>query len=130
MNTPTILAMNIQPEKLGKLRFLCLRLGIRVQIVEQRSFGCAVGDLAAGSAAPVRGKWAPFADEMLVMASFRPGMLDAFLGGFREMGIAPVALKAMLTETNASWTLERLHAALREEHEQMEAFRRQRGAGK
>ena len=126
MNTPTILAMNIQPEKLGKLRFLCLRLGIRVQIVEQRSFGCAVGDLVAGSAAPVRGKWAPFADEMLVMASFRPGMLDAFLGGFREMGIAPVALKAMLTETNASWTLERLHAALREEHEQMAAFRRQR----
>lgn len=124
MNTPTVLAANILPEKLGKLRFLCLRLGIQVRIVEQRCFGCTVGDLVAGSAAPVRGKWAPFADEMLVMASFRPGMLDAFLAGFREMGIPSVPLKAMLTETNADWTLERLHAALREEHEQMAAFRK------
>ena len=127
MNTPTILAINIQPEKLGRLRFLCLRLGIRVQVVEHRAFGCAVGALADGSATPMRGKWAPFTDEMLVMAYFRPGMLDAFLGGFREMGLAPIALKAMLTETNAGWTLERLHAALREEHEQMAAFRRQSG---
>ena len=124
MNTPTVLAVNILPEKLGKLRFLCLRLGIRVQIVEQRAIGCTVGDLIDGGAAPVRGKWAPFADEMLVMASFRPGMLDAFLAGFREMGIPSVPLKAMLTETNADWTLERLHAALREEHEQMAAFRK------
>ena len=61
MNTPTILAVNILPEKLGKLRFLCLRLGIRVQVVEQRAFGCTVGDLIDGAAAPVRGKWAPFA---------------------------------------------------------------------
>ena len=124
MTTPSILAINIQPEKLGRLRFLCLRLGIGVQIVEQRAFGCAVGELVAGGAKPARGKWAPFTDEMLVMAHFRPGMLDAFLGGFREMGIAPIPLKAMLTETNAAWTLERLHAALREEHEQMAAFRR------
>lgn len=126
MNTPTVLAANILPEKLGKLRFLCLRLGIRVQIVEQRAFGCAVGELVAGGAAPVRGRQAPFADELLVMAYFRPGMLDDFLKGFRELGIPPVPLKAMLTETNAAWPLERLHAALREEHEQMEAFRRNR----
>ena len=124
MTTPTVLAVNILPEKLGRLRFLCLRLGIRVTVAEPRMFGCAVGDLVAGTAAPVRGKWAPFADEMLVMAGFRPGMLDAFLAGFREMGIPSVPLKAMLTETNAAWTLERLHAALQEEHEQMAAFRK------
>lgn len=124
MTTPTILAINVRPEKLGKLRFLCLRLGIGVRVVEQRAFGCAVGELVAGGAEPARGKWAPFTDEMLVMAYFRPGMLDDFLSGFREMGIAPVPLKAMLTDTNAAWTLERLHAALREEHEQMAAFRR------
>ena len=124
MNTPTVLAVNILPEKLGKLRFLCLRLGIGLRVVEQRAFGCSVGDLVAGNAAPVRGKWAPFTDEMLVMAYFRPNMLDAFLGGFREMGLAPIPLKAMLTETNAAWTIERLYTALREEHEQMAAFRK------
>ena len=127
MSTPLILAANIQPEKLGKLRFLCLRLGIRVQLVEQRAFGCAVGALVAGTAVPTRGKWAPFEDELLVMADFHPGMLDAFLGGFREMGIKPIPLKAMLTETNAEWTLEHLHRALKEEHEQMAAFRKQKG---
>ena len=105
LSTPTVLAVNILPDKLGKLRFLCLRLGIRVQVVEQRAFGCTVGDLVAGDAAPVRGKWAPFTDELLVMANFRPGMLDAFLAGFREMNLPAVPLKAMLTETNAAWTL-------------------------
>ena len=127
MNEPTVLAVNILPEKLGKLRFLCLRLGIRVQIVEQRAFGCAVGALVAGDAAMMRARHAPFTDEMLVMADFLPGMLDAFLGGFRESGIPPIPLKAMLTPTNASWTLERLHAALREEHEQMAVFRSRGG---
>ena len=63
---------------------------------------------------------------MLGMAHFRPGMLDAFLNGFRQSRIPSVKLKAMLTETNAAWSGARLHREIRAEHEQMEAMRKQK----
>ena len=62
---------------------------------------------------------AGFEDEMLVMANFPAGMMNAFLGLFRRMGIAPVALKAMLTPTNAAWDSEKLHAEIASEHQAM-----------
>ena len=122
---PMVLCYNLQPEKLGRLRVLALRLGIGVRVVEPEKFGLPVGALAGVMEPPETIEPAePFADEMLVMAHFRPGMLDAFLTGFRQSRIPSVKLKAMLTETNAAWTLERLHGALKEEHEQMAAFRK------
>ena len=62
---------------------------------------------------------AGFEDEMLVMANFPAGMMNAFLSLFRRMGIAPVALKAMLTPTNAAWDSEKLHAEIAGEHQAM-----------
>ncbi|MFR8977298.1 MAG: DUF3783 domain-containing protein [Christensenellales bacterium] len=62
---------------------------------------------------------AGFEDEMLVMANFPAEMMNAFLGLFRRMGIAPVALKAMLTPTNAAWDSEKLHAEIAGEHQAM-----------
>ena len=124
---PMVLCYNLQPEKLGRLRVLCLRLGIGVRVVEPEKFGLPVGALAGVLNPPETVEEAePFADEMLVMAHFRPGMLDAFLNGFRQSRIPPVKLKAMLTETNAGWSGARLHREIRAEHEQMEAMRKQK----
>lgn len=122
---PMVLCYNLQPEKLGRLRVLALRLGIGVRVVEADKFALPVGTLAGVMEAPETVEAAePFADEMLVMAHFRPGMLDAFLNGFRQSRIPPVKLKAMLTETNAGWSAARLHREIRAEHEQMEAMRK------
>ena len=41
------------------------------------------------------------------MAHFRPGLLEGMLQGWRAAHIPPVALKAMLTDTNAAWTAPR-----------------------
>ena len=124
---PMVLCYNLQPEKLGKLRVLALRLGIGVRVVEQDKFCLPVGALAGVTETPETVEAAePFSDEMLVMAHFRPGMLDAFLNGFRQSRIPPVKLKAMLTETNAAWSAARLHREIRAEHEQMEAMRKQK----
>ena len=49
----------------------------------------------------------------------RPVEKAEFLGLFRRMGIAPVALKAMLTPTNAAWDSEKLHEELAGEHRAM-----------
>lgn len=37
----------------------------------------------------------------------------------RRIGVAPVALKAMLTPTNATWDSVKLHAEIASEHEAM-----------
>ncbi len=124
---PMVLCYNLQPEKLGRLRVLALRLGIGVRVVEPEQFALPVGALAGVLDTPETVEPAePFADEMLVMAHFRPGMLDAFLNGFRQSRIPSVKLKAMLTETNAAWSAARLHREIRAEHEQMEAMRKQK----
>ena len=97
------------------------------QSIEEDDMPICVGVLAGVMQAPEQLEpAAPFSDEMLVMAHFRPGMLDAFLGGFRQSRIPPVKLKAMLTETNAAWTANELHTAILAEHEQMEAMRKKK----
>ena len=124
---PMVLCYNVQPEKLGRMRVLALRLGIRLRVVAPEEFALPVGALAGVLEPPAEpAAIEPFADEMILMAHFRPGMLDAFLNGFRQSRIPSVKLKAMLTETNAAWTAPALYAAIREEHEQMEAMRKGR----
>ena len=62
---------------------------------------------------------APLPGEMLVMAHFRPGLLEGMLQGWRAAHIPPVALKAMLTDTNAAWTAPALYAEIAREHAAM-----------
>lgn len=123
--TPVLLTYHIAPAKLAKIQVLCLRLGIRVCPVPPEDYG---EPLAALAGLTEKGQHpAPadtFADEMLVMAHFRPGMMDAFLNGFRQSRIPPVPLKAMLTETNAQWNSVELHRAIAEEHEMMRSARK------
>ena len=124
---PMVLCYNLRSEQIARLRVLCLRLGIALRIVEREDFALPIGVLAGVMVTPEAVEAVePFADEMLVMAHFRPGMLDAFLNGFRQSRIPSVKLKAMLTETNASWSAERLHHEIRAEHEQMEAMRKKK----
>jgi len=117
--TPTLLAYQIDPQKLGKMQVVCLRLGIRVQAVAPADFGQTVG--AAAGVLPRRADVpaAALPGEMLVMAHFRPGMLEGMLQGFRAAHIPPVALKAMLTDTNAAWTADALYAEIAKEHAAM-----------
>lgn len=123
--TPIVLTYHIAPAKLAKIQVLCLRLGIRVCPVLPEDYG---EPLAALAGLTEKGQYPTptdtFTDEMLVMAHFRPGMMDAFLNGFRQSRIPPVPLKAMLTETNAQWNSVELHRAIAEEHEMMRSARK------
>ena len=53
----------------------------------------------------------------LVLRADNRAALDAFLRGFRQSGMAPVALKAVLTPSNAAWSSTPLCAELRREHD-------------
>ena len=120
MKQPVLLCYNLSGEKMQKIRLAAMRLKIRVRPVEKDEYAQMVAALCGleekTDAAYVG---AGFEDEMLVMANFPAGMMNAFLGLFRRMGIAPVALKAMLTPTNAAWNSEKLHAEIAGEHQAM-----------
>ena len=120
MKQPVLLCYNLSGEKMQKIRLAAMRLKIRVRPVEKDEYAQTVAALCGleekTDAAYVG---AGFEDEMLVMANFPAGMGNAFLGLFRRMGIAPVALKAMLTPTNAAWDSEKLHEELAGEHRAM-----------
>lgn len=120
MKQPVLLCYNLSGEKMQKIRLAAMRLKIRVRPVEKDEYAQTVAALCGleekTDAAYVG---AGFEDEMLVMANFPAGMMNVFLGLFRRMGIAPVALKAMLTPTNAAWDSEKLHAEIAGEHQAM-----------
>lgn len=120
MKQPVLLCYNLSGEKMQKIQLAAMRLKIRVRPVEEDEYAQTVAALCGleekTDAAYVG---AGFEDEMLVMANFPAGMMNVFLGLFRRMGIAPVALKAMLTPTNAAWNSEKLHAEIAGEHQAM-----------
>ena len=83
--TPTLLAYQIDPGKLGRMQVVCLRLGIRVQAVDPADFGQPIGALAGvlpraadapaaplrrqGHAAPARERRPPMSYLFLYLAA-------------------------------------------------------------
>ena len=112
---PTILTFNLNENRLSKLRFLCMKLGLAVKAVPAEEFCqpisalCGLSDPA--DAAPAEG----FCEEMLVFCHMDNAQVNRFLQTARQMRFAPVALKAVLTPTNAAWTPVQLCAELKDE---------------
>ena len=62
-----------------------------------------------------------FDQEVLVMKGFTRQSMGRMLKQFQRKGFPPVALKAVLTEHNSTWTFYHLYEELKEEHETMTA---------
>lgn len=112
---PTILTFNLSDARLSKLRFLCMKLGLMVKPVPAEDCGqpisalCGLSDPA--DAAPTEA----FPEEMLVFCHMDNAAVNRFLQTAKQMRFAPVALKAILTPTNAAWTPAQLCAELKDE---------------
>lgn len=116
-----LLLYNIaSPEKLRKIQTLAIRLGFRTRVVRQEEFALPIGALVElpGAEALESGVGTPFLDEMLVLCGVSAQAFQAFLSGLRTQK-TPVALKAMTTEHNVSWSSSKLHGELAAEHENM-----------
>lgn len=124
--TGTVLLYNFTGCREQEIVSLCKGCGLQVIRVTPPEFHETIGTLlmkgktAACAAAPMR---AAFSEEMMVISSDR-STLDALLAGFREGKIKAVALKAMVTPVNISWTSVVLHEHLKEEHERMNRSQR------
>ena len=115
MARPTILAYSLSDARLGKLRFLCMKLGILVKAVPAEDFAQPIGALCGVSereAAP-----APVGEvgEMIVFCHMDNSAVNRFLLTAKQMRVPAFPLKAVLTPTNAAWNAAQLYAELAEE---------------
>lgn len=127
---PTVLLYHISdPARLARVRGWLERAGVRALELAptelNQSLGALLGLPGFAREPGLRLGGGP-TEEMLVMFAFRGDLLNSFLAFFREEGLAPVALKAMVTPINVHWSALRLHEALREEHAQLRAAAKQK----
>ena len=125
MNTPLVLCYHMGPERTARLKTLCLIQKLRFRVVAPEEYGESIGALAGllpKSNAPAPAS-SSVQEEMLVLCHFSESALNGFLLGFRKSGMTPVALKAVLTPTNADWNSLQLYEELRREHAVMSAGR-------
>ena len=149
MKQPVLLSYNLNGPKARNVHMAAMRLKIRVRNVAKEEYALPLAvllgagsadsaqksDMAVdavcdpqiaqadkmGNAGQSRSVAQGFSDEMLVMAFFPQGMVNAFLQTMRRAGISPIALKAVLTPTNAAWSSTQLHEELAREHAAMTA---------
>ena len=125
MNHPMVLLYNLNNEKGGKIRRMCLPLGLRSRLVEPAEYGLTLSQLVEGQTPETPWAGECFYDELLLLVNCPGPLLDRFLQGFRRNKIPPVGLKAVLTPTNSGWTSLELREELARERE---AIRQGQGA--
>ena len=116
----TLLFYTTDRQKQSQLQLLCRRLGISFRAIARSQLCCSLMSLAAGMPGPAPGGSsipALYAQpELLVFSGFSSDALDRFLAAYRSSGLAPIALRAVLTPTNSSWSVYTLTTELRREH--------------
>ena len=120
MAEPLLLTYNLNGLTAAGVRGVCEELGIRVREVRREEYALPIGALAG---IPMATSGAPsgqaFDDEMLVMCHMLSDQLDAVLQGMRTRGVPRIALKAVLTPTNVTWSSAQLRDELAREHAAM-----------
>lgn len=111
-----VLLFNIDDSKGIKIKNLCRKLYIETQDVEKAQFGNKLGYLLGLSKDPAVTDGTDFDDEMLYLVDIDGGMLNILLSQLR-LKKAPVALKAVKTDTNISFTAYELYREISAERE-------------
>ena len=123
-----ILAYNFTPERLQALKLICMMLRTQLRAVAREEL-LQVGYLAGLSeVASVSEAYSgdEGQEEMLLMCGFSRQDLDRLLAAIKKGKLRQVALKAMLTSTNCTWSGLQLLQELSQEH----AYMHGKNAGK
>ncbi len=134
-NNRKVLLFQVGMAKTAQIRALCQKLQIQALTIDSGQYHKTLGQLAGirgfgvldavpANAASVPGNSRPLPGiaiprmEMLVFSGISPDMLDTFLEEYRQAGIPPIPLRAVITPTNISWDVPTLYAELAREHMQ------------
>lgn len=110
-----ILLYNIESGKEIKIKMLCRKLNIGFRTVKKEEYGYKIAYLLGMSGDDTESGGEDFCDEMLLLCDLGGGMLNIFLSRLRKQE-TPVAIKAVLTETNAQFSSYELYRELSAEH--------------
>lgn len=111
-----VLMFNIKGKKSVDIKMICHKLHISAESVDSSMFGCKLEFLLGISEDDICKTESCFDDEMLLFAGFNNTILDIMLSQLRQKK-ARVDLKAVLTETNKSFTPYDLCVELKAERE-------------
>lgn len=130
MAAPKMMVLYYQPPKgedkqdrarAAKLKGVLVQMGIRIKNIAPDQTGQTVGYLAGydGFSEEDTKNCPVIEEEVLVMKNFTSRRIDELLGNLRKAGVPKIALKAVITDTNCSWTFYDLYVELKKEHETM-----------
>ena len=115
----TVLLYNLNDtDKRMKIKLILFRLGLSAKDVMPEEFGHPLGLLIGREGFAPAEADASFTEEMLVMHELSQAQFSSLLNALRQ-GQVPVALKAVVTDSNISWSSLRLHNELAAEHAAM-----------
>lgn len=108
---------DIKKEK--QVKELCRRMQIPTRSLKSTDLNMEIGMLVGieGTTAKEHTK-APEGyplPEVLIFSGFPDELLDSFLSAYKEAGLAPIGLKAVVTVHNRAWTLYELTVELMKE---------------
>jgi len=117
----TVLLYNFSEERLAGVKRALIPLKAAAKVVAKESYGETIGYLAGieGFAPTATAQPEDFDEELLVMCGFNSSDIDMLIKLLRKYGVGRVALKAVITPTNAEWNGSALYHAVRADHEEM-----------
>ena len=118
-NQARILLFKMNNDRQRSIEGLCRSLSIKTIYIKQASYLQNMGYLAGISGFSKNStiySGSDFDKEMLVFSGMDSDLTDRFLAAFRQAGLPPVDLKAVITPTNIFWTPIKLYEELMKEH--------------
>mgnify|MGYP003588685135 CR=1 FL=1 len=118
-----VLAYNFTPERLQALCLIGMMLKVKIREVSRKELLQPVGYLAGVSGLnPVQEEYTgdEGRQELIFLAGFDRLTLDRLLEAVQKSRLGRIELKAMLTQTNQTWTGLKLLQNIAEEHAYMQ----------
>ena len=116
-NAGTVLMYNCSGEEFSKLKQIFAMLRLRMRPVEPDRYHVSLEELSQGKGDPAE----PLPEPMLVFCGMGQALLNQVLEIIRISKLPPIPLKAVLTDTNRSWTTAQLYEELLKERETIAA---------
>lgn len=108
--------------KTVRLKGVLVRMGIRIRNITSQQAGQRIGYLVGLDGyeqTDVDDQLPGIDEEILIMHGFTDVRIDELLKNFRKAGVPGIDLKAIVTQSNAPWTLYQLYEELKKEHQRM-----------